>query len=295
MAIFGDRKSGTRNRALSLIPLIMYLFVIAVSFLWPLLSLQDSNTPYSLPRPEEKKPSLIHPLGLDDLGRDVLGNVLSGFKTSFVSGILATFLFLLAGLGLGLFVGFEERAGAGIMATIANSLNSIPKFFALFVAFIVIDRYEPFVLMALLGLLCAPRLAEILRFKISHYRKADFYDAAIALGLSPVKVVGKHIIWYNTRKSIFSELAYMFGYAILSEATLSFILHGSMGPGWQSWGDIINQELSGFSILIFNLFNRASSSGTSPDNPLEFLAPLVALVATVMLFTILSRRLVEEA
>ncbi len=292
----GEKKVG-RKRAwgrLALIPLFLYLVVVALSFLWPLISSSGSDAPYSLPRAEDKAPSLGHPLGLDDLGRDVLGNVFSGFRTSFVSGFLATILFLVLGLAMGLAIGFEERSGAGLAGAVSSGLNSIPKFFALFLAFIVTGKYIPFVLMAILGVLSAPRLSEVLRFKISHYRREDFYDAAIALGLSPATVVAKHIIWYNARKSIFSELAYMFGYAILSEATLSFILHGSMGPGWQSWGDIINQELSSFSVLVYSLFNP-SGGGVSGDNPLKFLAPLAALVFTVMLFTVLSRRLGEEA
>ena len=284
------REKGASRFAV--VPLILYLIVVAIAFIWPVFT-SSSGVPYSLPSAGQKAPSLAHPLGLDDLGKDVLGNVLSGFRTSFVSGILATFLFLVLGLALGLAIGFDERAGSGLAGAVASSLNSIPKFFALFLAFIVTGQYTPFVLMAILGVLSAPRLSEVLKFKISHYRREDFYDAAIALGLSPSTVVTKHIIWYNARKSIFSELAYMFGYAILSEATLSFILHGSMGPNWQSWGDIINQELSSFSIMVYTLFNP-SGGGVSGENPLKFLAPLAALIFTVMLFTVLSKRLGEE-
>jgi ABC-type dipeptide/oligopeptide/nickel transport system permease subunit len=292
----GDRKPNAgKSKGLSLIPLAIYIVVVLIAFGWPYLTKAPPGTQYTLPSADEKAPSLTHPFGLDDLGKDVLGNVLSGFKTSFVSGVLATALFLMIGLIFGLFLGFEDKSGLGVVGALSNSLNSIPKFFALFIVFAVIDRYEPFLLMAVLGVLCAPRLSEILRFKISHYRKEDFYDAAIALGLSPTAVVGKHIIWYNARKSIFSEMAYMFGYAILSEATLSFILHGSMGPGWQSWGDIINQELSSFSVLVYSLLNPASGGNLAQNNPLKFLAPLAALIFTVMLFTVLSRRLSEEA
>jgi ABC-type dipeptide/oligopeptide/nickel transport system permease subunit len=280
--------------SLSLIPLILYFIVVLLSFAWPILSPTVIDAHYSLPSPDQKAPSLSHPLGLDDLGMDVMGNVLSGFRTSFVSGFLATFLFLVFGLGLGLLIGFEDKAGSSIATGIASTLNSIPKFFALFLAFMISGRYSPFMLMSLLGILSAPRLAEILKFKISQYRKEDFYDAAIALGLSPAKVIGKHIIWYNARKSIFSEISYMFGYAILSEATLSFILHGTMGPGWKSWGDIINQELTSFSVLVYDLFNPAGEGSIWGNNPLKFLAPLIALILTVMLFTILSRRLSSE-
>lgn len=247
-----------------------------------------------LPTAQQKAPSLTHPFGLDDLGRDVLGNVLSGFKTSFVGGILATTLFVLIGLSLGILIGFEGRIGANIAGAITNGLNSIPIFFALFLVFIIMGTYRPFALMAMLGILCAPKLAEILRFKITQYRKEDYYDAAIALGLSRSAVIWKHIIWYNSRKSIFSQMAYMFGYAVLSEATLSFILHGSMGADWQSWGDIINQGLTSFSTLAYGLFTRGAEVSLAANNPLKFLAPLVALIVTVMLFTILSRQLSEE-
>ncbi len=274
--------------------ILLYLAIVALAFIWPLFTQSTPQGIYTLPQADEKAPSLVHPLGLDDLGRDVVGNVLSGFRTSFVSGFLATILFLMVGVGMGLCVGFEEKAVAGVVGGVASSLSSIPKFFALFLAFIIIDSYRPFLLMAILGILSAPRLAEILRYKISYYRREDFYDAAIALGLSPANVVGRHIIWYNARKSIFSELAYMFGYAILSEATLSFILHGSIGPSWQSWGDILNQELSGFSGLIFSLFHRTEGMNLLANNPFKFLAPLAALILTVMLFTMLSRRLGEE-
>jgi len=291
----GDQvKNGaTRRLNIFMILLLIYLLIVALAFVWPFIESSESGGLISLPTAAEKAPSLAHPFGLDDLGRDVMANVLSGFRTSFVSGLMATLPFLLAGLFFGIITGFEESALAGLVGGLTNGLNSIPKFFALFLIFAVMGKYLPFYLMIGLGLLSAPRLAEVLKFKISHYRKEDFYDAGIALGLSPSAVVGKHIIWYNTRKSIFSELAYMFGYAVLSEATLSFILHGSMGRDWQSWGDIISQELSGFSGLIYALFNP-SMGGFADNNPLKFLAPLAALIFTVMIFSMLSRKLSEE-
>ena len=293
-----DFRSGkvgkSRLRNLGLVFFLIYIIIVITAFIWPYLHESSPTGRFALPTSEEKAPSFEHPFGLDNLGQDVLGNVLSGFKTSFVSGLLATVLFLIIGLAMGVFIGFEDRFMAGVVGGISNSLNSVPKFFALFLMFIIIGKYKPFWLMAVLGILCAPRLAEILRFKISHYRKEDFYDAAIALGLSPFRVVCKHIIWYNTRKSIFSELAYMFGYAVLSEATLSFILLGSAGEGWKSWGAIINQELNSFSALIHGLFNPSSGVMTA-DNPLKFLMPFAALVLTVMLFSVISRKLSEEA
>lgn len=278
----------------SLILLACYLSVVLIGFIWPMVAQSGNQGRMVLPTAQQKAPSLTHPFGLDDLGRDVLGNVLSGFKTSFVSGLLATALFVLIGLSLGILIGFEGRIGANIAGAIANGLNSVPIFFALFLVFIIMGTYRPFALMAMLGILCAPKLAEILRFKITQYRKEDYYDAAIALGLSRSAVIWKHIIWYNSRKSIFSQMAYMFGYAILSEATLSFILHGSMGANWQSWGDIINQGLTSFSTLAYGLFTRGAEVSMAANNPLKFLAPLVALIVTVMLFTILSRQLSDE-
>jgi peptide/nickel transport system permease protein len=278
----------------SLILLAGYLLIVLIGFIWPIVAQSDNQGRLVLPTAQQKAPSWTHPFGLDDLGRDVLGNVLSGFKTSFVSGLLATSLFILIGLSLGILIGFESRIGANIAGAITNGLNSVPMFFALFLIFIIMGTYKPFFLMAMLGILCAPKLAEILRFKISQYRKEDYYDAAIALGLSRSVVIWKHIIWYNSRKSIFSQMAYMFGYAILSEATLSFILHGSMGSNWQSWGDIINQGLTSFSTLAYGLITGGAEVTLAANNPLKFLTPLAALILTVMLFTVLSRRLGEE-
>lgn len=282
-------------RKTSLILLAGYLLIVLIGFIWPLLAQSNNQGKLVLPTAQQKVPSWSHPFGLDDLGRDVLGNVLSGFKTSFVSGLLATSLFILIGLSLGILAGFESRIGANIAGAIANGLNSVPIFFALFLIFIIMGTYRPFALMAMLGILSAPKLVEILKFKISQYRKEDYYDAAIALGLPRSVVIWKHIIWYNSRKSIFSQMAYMFGYAVLSEATLSFILHGSMGANWQSWGDIINQGLTSFSTLAYGLFTRGAEVTLAANNPLKFLTPLAALILTVMLFTFLSRQLSEEA
>ncbi len=289
-----DTRKPSRKVNLFAILFFVYVVIIVAAFTWPYLKKSDTAGRLFLPSAEEKAPTFGHPFGLDDLGRDVLANVLSGFRTSFVSGVVATLPFLIIGLLFGIVTGFEESSIAGVVSAASNSLNSIPKFFALFLAFAVMGKYHPFYLMACLGVLCAPRLTEVLKFKISHYRKEDFYDAGIALGLSPAAVVGKHIIWYNTRKSIFSELAYMFGYAVLSEATLSFILHGAIGRGWQSWGDIISQELSGFSALVYGVFNPSAGGGIAESNPLKFIAPLAALILTVMLFSILSRKLSKE-
>jgi peptide/nickel transport system permease protein len=101
-----------------------------------------------------------------------------------------------------------------------------------------------YLLMLLLGLFSSPKLAELIRGRIASLKETAFVHAAVSLGLSPVQIIGKHILWYECRPLILVQSAYMMGQAILIETTLTYLKFGLEYPV-VSWGLMLRTMASG--------------------------------------------------
>lgn len=187
-------------------------------------------------------PSLEHVLGTDDAGRDLLVRLAHGAQTSMGTALVATVFFLVSGLGLGIAAGYFESKWQGISTYLLTLVSSFPILLLLLLCVIVIDGLIPthlriWFLMAFLGLFSSPKLAELIRGKITSLKETSFVEAAVALGLTPEKIVFKHIIWLECRPLILVQCAYMMGWAVLAEITLTYLTMGVEGGGsLVSWG-----------------------------------------------------------
>lgn len=187
-------------------------------------------------------PSLAHPLGTDDLGRDLLAALAQGGRTSLFVAALATFL----ALGVGGIVGLTAGLGPSLLdealMRAADIVLSLP---ALLVAILVASLFggSALGLALVLGLTRWPVIARLVRAEALALRGTDFVRAAVALGTPPVLLALRHVL-PHARPALLSAAGIVFGGAILAEAALAFV--GLGDPHLTSWGQLI---ASGYSFV----------------------------------------------
>jgi peptide/nickel transport system permease protein len=187
-------------------------------------------------------PRLAHPLGTDDLGRDMLAALLQGGRTSLTVAAIATALALAIGLLAGLVAGVGPALLDEVLMRGAEITASLP---ALLLAVLVSALFggSAWNLALLLGLTRWPMVARIVRMEVRSLLGREFLRAAWALGASPVHVARRHLL-PHLAAPVLAAAGIVFGGAVLAEAALAFV--GLGDPTVTSWGQMV---AAGFTVL----------------------------------------------
>ncbi len=187
-------------------------------------------------------PSFLHPLGTDDLGRDMLAALLQGGRTSLSVAAAATALALGLGLGVGLVAALGSRLVDEATMRVAEIVASLPT---LLLAVLVGALFGGSLanLALLLGLTRWPLVARIVRGETQALLAAEHVRAARALGATPFYIARRHLVGHLL-PSLTATLGIVFGGAILAEAALAFV--GLGDPQATSWGQM---AASGFALI----------------------------------------------
>lgn len=185
-------------------------------------------------------PSATHPMGTDDVGRDVFARFLSGARISVAVAAVVTLLGGLIGTALGLAAGY---ARGWIDVAISRTMDAVLAFPPLIFAMAVTIGLGAGLVTATIGiaLTAVPWYARLVRSEVLRIRGEQFVEAAEALGTSPPQVMYKHIA-PHTLTTVFIQSASVFGYAILSLAALGFVGLGAQIPT-PEWGVMITEGL----------------------------------------------------
>lgn len=183
-----------------------------------------------------RPPSLQHPLGTDDLGRDVAARMVHGARVSLRVGLVSVGLSVLIGTGVGLTAGFF---GGWIDGLLMRAVDIMLCFPTLFLILMVIAFLDPslWTVMTVIGLTSWPGLARLVRGETLSLRERDFVFAARGLGLSVPRLVVVHLL-PNLVVPILVSATLGVGSAILTESALSFLGLG-VQPPMPSWGNIL--------------------------------------------------------
>jgi peptide/nickel transport system permease protein len=204
-----------------------------------------------------------HPLGTDDLGRDVLALVARGGRGALAVAGLAVPLALLVGLATGIAAGLARAPLAEAALMRAADLVACLPVLLLAVLLTAAAGPDPLALGLLLGLTRWPLVARLVRAEVAALRDREFVRAARALGVGPWRLAWRHLLPQAARPALASA-GVLFGWAIVTESALGFV--GLGDPSGASWGQLI---AAGFGFL-----DRA---------PWMWLAPAGALAAGAML------------
>jgi peptide/nickel transport system permease protein len=181
-------------------------------------------------------PSRAHLLGTDDFGRDVYSLVLYGGRASLLVGGLVMILTSVIGVAFGVIAGFSNVLD-NVLMRIMDGLMAFPAIVLAIALMAALGPRLSNVIIAL-SIVYAPRTARLIRSTVVVIRELQYVEAAQALGAESARIVWRHIL-PNTLAPLLVQATFMFAYAVLAEAALSFLGVGAP-PYIPTWGNTIS-------------------------------------------------------
>lgn len=185
-----------------------------------------------------KAPSAAHLLGTDEFGRDILSRVMHGARTSLVIGGAVVILAVGFGSLLGLITGFFSRVDA-VLSRILEGLMSFPGIVLAIAMAGVLGASSSTVIIAL-GIVYMPRVARVVRSSVLVVKELPYVESCIAVGGSRLYALFRHVL-PNVLSPIIIQASFIFSYAVLGEAALSFLGAG-VPPTQPSWGNMLAES-----------------------------------------------------
>lgn len=184
-----------------------------------------------------RPPSWQFPFGTDMFGRDVLARVLYGARLSLWIGFTASLLAAVGGALIGLTAAYFKPLDSLLMR-FTDALLAFP---AILLAIGINAALGPQIQSVIIALAAAyvPRTARIVRASGLVIRELDYIDAARVSGAGAVRIILRHML-PNCLAPLLVALTFIFAYAILAEAALSFLGIGPPPPT-PSWGNIVSE------------------------------------------------------
>ncbi|MDV6375989.1 nickel transporter permease [Deinococcus arenicola] len=253
-----------RRNSGAMIGLVLLVFLVVVALLGPLMgdpSAQDLGARLS-------PPSGAHPLGTDQLGRDVLTRVLSGARISLGIGVSVMLASLLVGSAAGLVAGLLGGWWDEVIMRVTDIFLAFP---GLILAMAISAALGPSLtnVMIAVALVSWPTYARLIRAQVLALREREFVEAARALGSSQSRVAFRHLL-PNSVAPLLVQGSFDVGNAILTAAGLGFIGFGAQPPT-PEWGAMVSETR--------NYIAQA---------PWASSAPALAILITVLAFNLLG-------
>ncbi len=191
-------------------------------------------------------PSLVHPMGTDPLGRDLLTRVLYGGRVSLAVGLLVVAITLVIGVPIGALAGYYGGLVDNVLMRVTDLFLTFPSLFVLILLSALLREVDipglkggSLTTIALvIGVLSWMTMARLVRAAFLSIREMDFITAAHCLGVGSRRIMWRHIL-PNATGPIIVEATLEVGYAILEESGLSFLGFG-IQPPTPSWGNLLN-------------------------------------------------------
>lgn len=254
--------------------LVVLATLLVVALLGP-LALPDPRAQPDLASGTLRPPTAAHLLGTDHLSRDVLSRVVTGARVSIGVAVGAVLLAVTLGAGVGLVAGYAGGwLDAALMRTVDAAL-AVPRIFLLLLVTATMERIPLGALVLMLGVTGWFGTSRLVRSEVLRLRALDFVRGAEALGASPGRIVGRHLL-PNVLRPLTVATTLAVGDVILLEAGLSFLGLG-VQPPMPSWGGMIYEARP---YLV--------------DAPWTSLAPGVAIVLAVLSVNLVGEALSQE-
>ena len=218
-------------------------------------------------------PSLQHPMGTDDAGRDILARVLQGGRISLMVGIISTIVSLIVGVSYGATAGYLGGKIDNLMMRIVDIIYAIPYILLVIVLLAAFGGENSpawiqwlsdniggagnqglsqiFLLFFALGLVSWLTMARVVRGQILSLKNQEFVLAARATGVSTPAIIFRHLV-PNALGPVIVYATLTIPSVMLSEAFLSFLGIGVQAP-FASWGSLCADGIKNISVFLWQL------------------------------------------
>ncbi|HUG15541.1 MAG TPA: ABC transporter permease [Thermomicrobiales bacterium] len=223
-----------RSRLAPVAGLLLILISLAAAFA-PIVTTHDPN--YVNIRARHESPSLSHPLGTDESGRDVYSRLVFGARSSLGVGFIAMTISIVIGTITGGVAGFFGGWTESALMRLTDGMLAIPTFFLVLIVVAVFGT--SFInIVLVIGLTSWMVVARVVRGEVLKYKTYDFVTVAKAIGASQLRQLWRHILPHAV-PSIIVAASLGVANAILIESALSYLGLGIMPPN-PSWGNMLS-------------------------------------------------------
>jgi peptide/nickel transport system permease protein len=233
----GERRAGWARLLFSnpvmVISAVFLLLVVLSAAFAPMLTPHDPT--FLDPAVRLQGPSLDHPLGTDDRGRDIFSRVIYGGRVSLMIGVSVTLAAALIGSVLGLASGYFPRLDTPIMRTL-DGLMAFPSILLAIAIMASLGTSAINVFIALV-VVYTPTIARLVRSTTLVTRQQPFVESARSIGMTDSQVLLRYV-YPNGLSPLIVQCTFVVAFAIISEASLSFLGAG-VEPETPTWGNML--------------------------------------------------------
>jgi peptide/nickel transport system permease protein len=215
---------------------VVVLSLVLLALLAPVLAPSNPNRPNL--RNMLGEPSRAHPLGTDQLGRDVLSRMLYGARVSLAVGFVSVGIATAIGIVLGSLAGYKGGVVDAAIMRLVDLMLVFPRFFLL-LAVLAFLRPSIWTIMAVIGLTGWMGVTRLVRAEFLTLKEREFVLWSQAVGATGFRVVWRHIL-PNAMAPVLVAMTLGIPAAILTESGLSFLGLG-VQPPFATWGNILNE------------------------------------------------------
>ena len=221
------------RRKLVLVATLVLLIAFVLAIFAPWLSPFDPGAMRVVRR--LRPPSEVNWFGTDELGRDIFSRVVWGARASLGIGFSVVVISISLGAALGLLAGYFKRLDGPIMRLV-DALMSLPDILLAIFLVAVLGASAGNVVLAL-SIVYTPRVVRVIRASTLVVREMPFVESARSIGASTARILSIHLL-PNIASPVLVQATFIFAYAVLAEAGLSFLGAG-VPPEVPTWGTMI--------------------------------------------------------
>jgi peptide/nickel transport system permease protein len=243
-SLWGDAWSQFRRNKLAIFGLILLITIVLAVLAGPLVYTVDPKAIDILA--SSQPPSAEHPMGTDDLGRDMLARVLYGGRISLSVGFVAMMIAIFVGTSVGLLAGYIRRFDGPLMR-FTDMMLTLPQIPLLLVAMGLfrdplrqrfgLEIGAFIMVVTIIGILGWMPTARMVRGSVLSLKQKEFVEAAVNVGARANSIMTRHIL-PNVFGIIIVAATLEVAAAILTESTLSFLGVG-FPPDVPTWGSLL--------------------------------------------------------
>ncbi len=217
---------------------VVFLIAIAIVALFAETLAPDPNRVDALAILE--RPSWDHPLGTDQLGRDLMARLMHGARVSLIVGVAAAMFATVGAVAVG---AISAYWGGLVESAIQRLMDALMVFPTLVLAMAVLSvlGFSITKIIFVIGLAEVPRVQRVFRAQVHLLKEEPYVEAARAIGANGTRILVRHIL-PQLFGIFFVLFSIMLATAIIIEAALSFLGLG-VQPPTASWGNLLTSDV----------------------------------------------------